>query len=222
MDENITVYMDNKDRAFSMIADVDGDYSDLTNQEMPAELPILAVRNLVLFPGVVSPILIGRDSSMALIKQAEKYSSFIGVVCQRDPEVEEPIRADLHDVGVYAKVLKTITLPNGNLTAIVQGLGRLRLLTLTKYKPYLMGQTLNFPEDEPSKRDMEFKTGIEDLRKQAAEYIQMSDDIPDEASFAIRSVTNNIMALNFICSNMPFTTKEKIMLLTRQHQGATV
>ena len=214
MDENITVYMDNKDRAFSMIADVDGDYSDLTNQEMPAEVPILAVRNLVLFPGVVSPILIGRDSSMALIRQAEKYGSYIGVVCQRDPEVEEPIRADLHDVGVYAKVLKTITLPNGNLTAIVQGLGRLRLLTLTKYKPYLMGQTLNFPEEEPGKRDMEFKTGIEDLRKQAAEYIQMSDDIPDEASFAIRSVTNNIMALNFICSNMPFTTKEKIMLLT--------
>ena len=127
------MYMDNKNRAFSMIADVEGDYSDLTNQEMPDELPILAVRNLVLFPGVVSPILIGRDSSMTLIRHAEKKNAIIGVVCQRDPEVEEPIRADLFDVGVYAKVLKTITLPNGNITAIVQGLGRLRLMSLTKY-----------------------------------------------------------------------------------------
>ena len=139
MEEKITMYMDNKNRSFSMIADVEGDYSDLTNMEMPDELPILAVRNLVLFPGVVSPILIGRDTSMALIRKAEKKDGLIGVVCQRDPEVESPIRADLYDMGVYAKVLKTLTLPNGNITAIVQGLGRMRLMDLTKYKPYLIG-----------------------------------------------------------------------------------
>ena len=206
--------MDNKNRPFSMIADVEGSYSDLTNMEAPDELPILAVRNLVLFPGVVSPILIGRDSSMALIRKAEKKDLIVGVVCQRDPEVETPIRADLHDVGVYAKVLKTLTLPNGNITAIVQGLGRLRLMGLTKYTPYLMGQAVPVPELEPDKHDMEFSTGIDDLRKQAGDYIQMSDDIPDEAAFAIRSVTNNIMALNFICSNMPFSVKEKMALLT--------
>ena len=214
MEEKITMYMDNKNRSFSMIADVEGDYSDLTNMEMPEALPILAVRNLVLFPGVVSPILIGRESSMSLIRKAEKNGTVIGVVCQRDPEVESPIRADLHDIGVFAKVLKTLTLPNGNITAIVQGLGRLRLLELVKYKPYLIGHATTAPEDEPDKRDVEFRTAIDDLRQQTAEYIQMSDEIPEEASFAIKNVGNNIMALNFICSNMPFTIKEKMGLLS--------
>ena len=208
MDEKITMYMDNRNRSFSMIADVEGDYSDLTNMEMPDALPILAVRNLVLFPGVVSPILIGRESSMSLIRKAEKSGAVIGVVCQRDPEVESPIRADLYDIGVFAKVLKTLTLPNGNITAIVQGLGRLHLQELLKYKPFLIGRAQKAPEDEPDKRDVEFRTAIEDLRSQTAEYIQMSDEIPEEAAFAIKNVANNIMALNFICSNMPFSIKE--------------
>ena len=196
-----------------MIADVEGEYSDLTNMKLPDELPILAVRNLVLFPGVVSPILIGRETSMTLIRKAEKTGMIIGVVSQRDADVESPIRGDLFDMGVSAKVLKTLTLPNGNITAIVQGMSRFRLLDLTKYKPYLMAHVVEAPEDEPDKRDVEFKTAIEDLRQQTSEYIQMSDDIPEEASFAIKNVTNNIMALNFICSNMPFSTKEKMSLL---------
>ena len=191
MEDKITMYMDNKNRSFSMIADVEGEYSDLTNMEMPDALPILAVRNLVLFPGVVSPILIGRESSMSLIRKAEKKDGLIGVVCQRDPEVESPIRADLYDMGVFAKVLKILTLPNGNITAIVQGLGRLRLLELVKYQPYIVGRVAAAPEDEPDKRDMEFKTAVEDLRNH-----------------------NNMMALNFICSNMPFSVKEKMALLT--------
>ena len=213
MEEKVTMYMDNKNRSFSMIADVEGDYSDLTNMEMPDVLPILAVRNLVLFPGVVTPILIGRESSMTLIRKAEKSGSIVGVICQRDPEVDVPIRADLYDLGVYAKVLKTLTLPNGNITAIVQGLGRMRLLELTKYKPYLMGHAVSAPENEPDKRDMEFRTAMDDLRNQTSEYISMSEEIPDEASFAIKNVGNDIMALNFICSNLPFSVKEKMALL---------
>ena len=214
MKDNIAMYMDNKNRPFSMIADVEGDYSDLMNTKLPEELPILAVRNLVLFPGVVSPILIGRETSMTLIRKAEKTGEVIGVVSQRDPDIESPIRGDLFDMGVSAKVIKTLTLPNGNITAIVQGMSRFRLLDLTKYKPYLMGHVMIAPEVEPEKRDVEFKTAIEDLRQQTSEYIQMSDDIPEEASFAIKNVSNNIMALNFICSNMPFSVKEKIMLLS--------
>ena len=197
-----------------MIADVEGDYSDLTRTKLPDEMPILAVRNLVLFPGVVSPILIGRETSMTLIRKAEKTGELIGVVSQRDADVDSPIRSDLFDMGVSAKVLKTLTLPNGNITAIVQGMSRFRLMDLTKYKPYLMGHVADAPEDEPEKRDVEFNTAIEDLRTQTAEYIQMSDDIPEEASFAIKNVTNNIMALNFICSNMPFSVKEKMALLS--------
>ena len=205
--------MDNKNRSFSMIADVEGDYSDLTKMEMPETLPILAVRNLVLFPGVVSPILIGRESSMTLIRKADKDNLLIGIVTQRDPDVEYPIRADLFDLGVFAKVIKTLTLPNGNITAIVQGLGRMRLLELEKYKPYFVGHVTPAHEEEPDQRDMEFHTAIEDLRTQTAEYINMSEEIPDEAAFAIKNVTNDVMALNFICSNLPFSLKEKMSLL---------
>ena len=213
MKDNITMYLDNKNKPFSMIADVEGDYGDLTNMEIPDSLPILAVRNLVLFPGVVSPILIGRETSMSLIRKAEKNGMLIGVVTQRDADVEVPIRADMYDMGVFAKVIKTLSLPNGNITAIVQGLGRLRLHELTKYSPYMVGRVSAAPEVEPEKRDVEFRTAIEDLRKQVSDYISMSDEIPDEAAFAIKNVANNIMALNFICSNMPFTSKEKIGLL---------
>ena len=213
MEDKITMYMDNKNRSFSMIADVEGNYGDLTNMKMPETMPILSVRNLVLLPGVVSPILIGRESSMALIRKAEKDSSIIGVVCQRDADVENPIRADLYDYGVFAKVLKTLTLPNGNITAIIQGLGRLQLKELLKYKPYLIGHVAPAPETVPDKRDVEFATAMEDLRNQTTDYIKMNDDIPDEAMFAIRNVDNDIMALNFICSNMPFSIKEKMALL---------
>ena len=205
--------MDNKNRSFSMIADVDGDFHDLTNIEMPETMPILAVRSLVLFPGVVSPILIGRESSMTLIRKAEKKNMLIGIFTQRDAEVEMPIRSDLFDYGVVGKVLKTLTLPNGNITAIVQGLGRIKLEDITKYHPYLEGHVTNMPEEEPDKRDVEFRTAMDDLRQSVSQYVSMSDEIPDEAQFALKNVTNNIMALNFICSNLPFSTKEKMKLL---------
>jgi len=214
MEEKITMYMDNKNRSFSMIADVEGDLSDLSDLKMPDTLPILAVRNLVLFPSVVSPILVGREASLSLIRQAEKNDGLIGIVCQRDPEVENPIRSDLYDMGVFAKVLKVLSLPNGNYTAIVQGLGRLKLQELLRYKPYLVGHVATAPEEHPDRKDVEFRTAMEDLRTQTTEYIKMSDEVPEEASFAIRNVNNDIMALNFICSNMPFSVKDKMAMLT--------
>jgi ATP-dependent Lon protease len=213
MEETINLYMDNRNRSFSMIADVEGDYGDLSNVEIPTSLPILAVRNIVLFPGVITPILIGRESSMKVVRMAEKSNAVIGVFCQRDPETEQPIRADLYDMGVFAKVLKLLTLPNGNITAIIQGLGRIRLLELQKYKPYLVGHVEIAPEIEPEKNDHEFKTAMDDLRNQTAEYIKLNDEIPEEAAFAIKNVDNNMMALNFICCNLPFSVKEKMMLL---------
>ena len=199
--------------SFQMIADVEGDYSDITHLEMPETIPILTVRNLVLFPGVVSPILIGRESSLKLIKKAEKDDCVIGVISQREMEIENPVRSDLYDYGVYAKVLKVLTLPNGNITCIVQGLGRLRLNSIVSYRPFMIGTVETAYEDEPGKRDVEFRTAMDDLRRMTSEYIKMSDDIPEEASFAIHNVGNNIMALNFICSNMPFSMKEKMALL---------
>ena len=201
-------------KAFSMIADIDGDFSSLIDMETPGEIPILPVRNLVLFPGVVSPILIGRESSMRLVRKAEKANAIIGIVCQKDPEVEEPGMEDLFEYGVFAKVVKQLTLPNGAVTAIIQGLGRLRLKAISTEVPYLTGIVEAAPEIMPEKRDKEWKTAMEALRNQVEEYVNISDDVPDEASFAIRNISNNVMALNFVCSNMPFSVREKNELIS--------
>ena len=199
-----------------MIADIEGDYNDMMLGDVPEVVPVLPVRNLVLFPGVVSPILIGRESSKLLIQQAEKKHFTIGVVTQRDPEVELPVQADLYEIGVYAKVVKTLTLPNGNITAIVQAQGRLKIERLLKSMPYLECQVSPLEEIQPEKNDREFKTAASDLREQVERYIEISEDIPDEASFAVKNITNDIMALNFVCSNMPFPVKEKMKLLEKE------
>ena len=147
-----------------MIADIEGDFGKLMEGEMPSEVPILPVRNIVLFPGVVVPIIISRESSMKLVRKAEKQDSLIGIVCQKDPDVEVPVEGDLYNTGVFAKVVKQLTLPNGMVTVIVQGMGRLRLFGISKEMPYLMGHVEASPELLPDKHDKEWRTAIDDLR----------------------------------------------------------
>ncbi len=200
-------------RAFSMIADIDGDYTDLNQSNIPDKIPILALRNLVVFPGVVTPILIGRESSMQLVQHAEKTGQLIAVFCQTNAEIEVPKQNDLYEYGVVARVMKLLTLPDSNITAIVHAMGRVRLGSIQKYKPYMVGSVISAPETEPDPTDREFKTATKDLRQMIQEYIHLNDELPDEATFAINNVTNDIMALNFICSNMPFIVKEKFELL---------
>ena len=207
--------MDSKqnNKAFSMIADIEGDFSDLTDMNLPDTAPILAVRNLVLFPGVVTPIMIGRESSTTLVKKAEKNNTIIGIISQKDPEIDEPGKNDLYEYGVFARVVKLLTLPNGNMTAIVQGLSRMQLTGIIRKRPYLIGKVTPATEIHPDKNDKEFKAAMDDLRQTTSEYIHVNDDIPEEAAFAIKNVRNDIMALSFICSNMPFSINEKMALL---------
>ena len=206
----------NNNSAFQMIADIEGDFSSLVGNQTPDTAPILPVRNLVLFPGVVSPILIGRTSSKKLVQKSEKKGVVICVVPQRDPDVDEPIKEDLYEYGVYAKVMKQLTLPNGNITAIVQGFGRMRLKDIISTQPYLEGLVEPVDEVEPDKRDREFKAAMQDLREMVEQYISVSEEIPDEATFAIKNISNDIMALNFVCGNLPFSVKEKMKLLTTE------
>lgn len=203
----------NNNSAFQMIADIEGDIKDIFDINTPSNVSILPVRSMVLFPGVVSPILIGRESSKIVIQKAEKKGELLGVVCQRDPDVNLPLQDDLYKTGVYVKIMKILSLPNGNITAIVQCYSRLRLNRLTQATPYLMGDVEPLTELDPEKRDREFKTAMEDLRDLVDEYVNVCEDIPDEATYAVKNITNDIMALNFICSNMPFPVKEKIKLL---------
>ena len=197
-----------------MIADMDVKFTDLTQAETPTELPILAVRNLVVFPGVAIPILIGRESSARLVRKAEKSGSFIGIVCQRDPDTEEPSFEDLYSYGIYAKVMKLLTMPNGPATAIIQGMGRFRLLDITSDTPYLTGRVEAFPEIHPDKHDKEWQTGMEDMRRLADKYITEADDMPDEMGYAVNHINDDELALNFVCGNIPFSISEKIKMLS--------
>ena len=203
----------NNNSAFQMIADIDGDLKDFLNVSTPEHVPVLALRNMVLFPGVVTPILIGRKSSKTLVEKAEKKGLIIGVVSQRDPDVDSPTKEDLFTVGVYAKVMKLLTLPHGNVTAIVQGLGRLELDDITSTSPYLEGDVTPLEEIQPEKKDREFNAAVSDLRDLVNKYIGLSEEIPDEANYAIKNISNPVMMLNFVCTNMLFNHKDKQKLL---------
>ena len=196
-----------------MIADIEGDYTDILQFSLPDEVGVLPVRNLVLFPGVVSPILIGRKPSLELVKRAEQGVDPIAVFTQKHPDVEDPQFDDLNPTGVLARVVKLITLPNGTVSAIIQSLERCRLKRLTKLSPHLKGEVEEIMEGQPEKRDREFKTAMKDLREMAQRYIQMNDELPDEAQFVLANMHNDVVALNFLAQNMPFSLKEKMELL---------
>jgi len=203
-----------ENNAFSMISDFDGDMFEMLNHsEAPEQVPVLASRNMVLFPGVVAPLMIARKSSMELVKKVEKQGIPFALVCQRDAETESPSAEDLYRLGVYARIVKSLRLPNGAMTVIVQGLQRLELLEITRKSPYMSGRVRPVMEEKPSKRDREWTTGINDLRTRAREYVMLSEEMPAEAAFGITNIKNDVMALHYVCTNLPFSISDKEKLL---------
>ena len=202
--------------SFSMIADYEGDIVKLFEGGNDGEYPILATRNLILFPGVVTPILIGRQQSLNLVKRLDKRpDTLFCVFCQKNQEVDNPSFKDLYDIGVFARIVRVLDLPGGegNVTVIVQGLGRCHLEEITSTRPYMKGLVTNAPEILPSLKDIEYATALEDFRQTAIDYVKKNEDMPNEAEFAIQNITNGIIRVNFVCSSMPFTVPEKIQLL---------
>lgn len=208
-----------KSKAFSMIADFEGDITMLFNQDnVPSKLPLMPVRNMVLFPGVIAPILVGRQSSVEAINRAQKNGGYLAIFCQKDPQTDWPSAEDLYNTGVYAKVLRMLEMPGtDNVTAIVQGESRCRLKKLTKHQSYLSVEVERDNEILPEDNDKQYSTGIDTLRELTNQYIHKSNELPDEASFAINNISNPILSLNYICSNLPFGTNEKIDLLMKNN-----
>ena len=199
-----------------MIADYEGDISTLFNSQEEGIYPILATRNMVFFPGVISPILIGRDSSLNLIKRLEKHpNATFCIFCQKNQNVEEPEMDDLYEYGVFAKLVRVLEIPGSseNLTAIIQGLGRCKLSAITGKKPHLQGLCQPAPDTLPEKDDKEFATAVEDLKAETIEYIKQNDEIPDESQFALNNIQNEIILVDFICSTLPFNTNDKMRML---------
>jgi len=181
--------------------------------EIPKELPILPLRNTVLFPGVVIPITVGRDKSIKLIRDAYKGKRIIGVVAQRDAEVEEPGQSDLFEIGTVASILKMLRMPDGSTTAIIQGKRRCQIEAILNEEPYLTAKASIFEEGKPEETDSEFNAMVSSIKDLALEIIQASPNLPSEAAFAIRNIESPSFLIHFVSSNLSNTMEEKQAML---------
>ena len=189
------------------------DEKEINRESLPETLPILSLRNTVLFPGVVIPITAGRDKSIKLINDANKGNKVIGVVSQKDETVEDPSAKDIHHTGTVARILRVLKMPDGNITVIIQGKKRFRVAEIITEEPYMNATVLEVPESSPAKNDKEFSAIIDSIKDLAIEIIKHSPNIPNEASFAIKNIESSSFLVNFVSSNMNLSVKEKQELL---------
>ena len=209
--------MSNKQNAsIQMIADYEGDISELLNVKVDGDCPILATRNMVLFPGVITPILIGRKSSRNLINKLQNAEGTVfAVMCQKRADTDNPSFDDLYHTGVFARLVRVLEIPGpgNNVTAIVQALGRCTLVDITKTKPFLMGKCVLTAEVLSDDTDEEYNTALADLKNRASEYIDANEEMPDESNFAIHNIQNDVLSIDNICTTLPFSITDKIDLL---------
>jgi ATP-dependent Lon protease len=189
------------------------DEEEMINEQLPESLPILPLRNMVLFPGVVIPITAGRDKSIKLIDDANAAGKIIGVVAQKNEEDEDPTKEDIHNIGTVARILRVLKMPDGNTTVILQGKKRFEIDTVVSEDPYLTATIKEFEESRPDQKDSEFLAILESVKDIAIQIIKESPNIPSEATFAIKNIESQSFLINFVTSNMNLTVKEKQDLL---------
>jgi ATP-dependent Lon protease len=215
-------FADNNWVDFSEIVEKDSDFIPLISpededrmnkEEVPEKLPILPLRNNVLFPGVVIPITLGRDKSIKLIQEAYKGNKIIGVVSQKDSSIEEPQYEDLYETGTVAQIMKMLKMPDGSSTIIIQGKKRLKLVGKIQDEPYLIAKIEEYNEKrllKPSKESLALFDSLKDL---SLSIIKHSPNIPSEASFAIKNIESHNFLVNFISSHMNAKVEEKQQML---------
>lgn len=189
------------------------DEEEINNELLPETLPILSLRNTVLFPGVVIPITAGRDKSIKLINDANKGSKVIGVVAQKDESLENPTAQDIYETGTVARILRVLKMPDGNVTVIIQGKKRFKVAEVITEEPYMNATIRDLPEAKPAVNNKEFGAIIDSIKDLALEIIKESPNIPSEASFAIKNIESNSFLINFVSSNMNLSVGEKQKLL---------
>ena len=202
------------ENSFSVIADFEGSEEQLMDIKVDDVLPVLPLRNMVLFPGVFMPVSIGRRSSLKLIREANRKNSYIAVVCQKAMETERPLFEDLHNIGSVAKIVRILEMPDQTTTVILQGSKRMRLEEIVDWDPYLKGRVTLLNEELPDKNDKEFLAAVEACKDVTVRYIRASETMPPDSAFAIKNILNPMFMVNFICANLPFKKDEKIELLS--------
>ena len=200
------------------------DEEEISAESVPDVLPLLPLRNMVLFPGVVIPITVGRDKSINLVKDANKKDKTIGVIAQKDQEDEDPGIDQLNEVGTVARIIKQLRMPDGSTTIIIQGRKRFKLKKIVQTDPYFKAVVESFNDTKPKKNDKRFNALVDSVKDLALNIIKQSPNIPSEASIAIRNIDSDSFLINFISSNMNADVHEKQMLLETAsiHDRATL
>ena len=189
------------------------DEEEMNNEDLPEILPILPLRNTVLFPGVVVPITAGRDKSIKLINQTNKEGKIIGVVSQKEEGEEDPGIEDINTIGTVAKILKVLKMPDGNTTVIIQGKKRFQVAEVITTEPYLTATVRAVEEARPAKDNEEFLVIVETIKEKSLAIIKDSPNIPSDASFAIKNIESPSFLINFVSSNLNISVSEKQKLL---------
>ena len=179
---------------------------------IPAELPLLPLRNTVLFPGVVLPITVGRDKSIKAVNEAYKADKLVGVIAQKDSSIEDPTITDLEDIGTVAKIVKLIKMPDGGTTVIIQGKRRFKIGTITLEDPFFKA-TVQLLEEEEAPKDQDFEAYVSNIKELAAQIIQLSPNIPSEASIILKNIENPAFLIHFVSSNLNTGLAEKQEIL---------
>ena len=207
MDEGVGIVM-----PILMECDKDEDFSDGLDS-LGEEIPILSLRNMVLFPGVAVPVMVGRAKSMRLIREADHKKKMVGVLCQKDTEVEDPNYEDLFNIGVVAEIIRVLEMPDGTTTAILQGKKRFLLHQTTVKEPYLMGRVSLLDEKLPRKNDREFDALVSTIKDLTVKMLSASIEPARDLIFSIRNNQNYLYLINFSCCNLIALSPEKQELL---------
>lgn len=205
-------FFDSEDGSEVISVIADSDFEDDNTSEYPTNLPILPLRNTVLFPGVVFPITVGRDKSIKLIEDAYKTDKIIGVVAQKNQEIEDPQSSDLYTTGTLGRILKTLKMPDGNITVIIQGKRKFDLTEITQHEPYFRGTTKAITDGKAAK-GRETNATVDSIRELASQIVEISPNIPSEANFALKNINSPNFLINFISSNLNVSVDDKQEIL---------
>ena len=218
----MTFFNDSRLSQLNSIIDDDTDFIPLLTpddeehfeaEKMPETLPILPLRNMVLFPGVVIPITVGRDKSIQLIKEVNAGTKIVGVVAQKKDQTEDPKPEDLHEIGTVANIIKVLKMPDGNTTVIIQGKKRFKITEFIQTEPYHVAKVQTFGDAKVKADDKEFQAIISNIRDVSHQIIKKSPNIPSDAAFAINNIEGPNFLINFVSSNMNSSTEEKQHML---------
>ena len=207
---NLPEMLDGKHRVIPIIT---GDDDTVEETDVPEVIPILTLRSSVLFPGAITPITVGRDKSISLVRAVNAEGGILGAVLQRESEVEDPSPDDMYKVGTAARIIKILEMPNGNLTVILNGLEKIEIGEYVATEPYFKARVTALRDTMPDVKSIEFEALVDSIRDVALGIINISPSMPKEAAFAIKNIDSKRGIVNFICTNLELSDEDRQTLL---------